>query len=121
MQINVAFCFDHNLMNQAQVTAASLLDFARVDHVHYHIYCVCTKEAAQVEHKLRQIVAARDKESELTMKVMDNPYEGAYEVRGISAGTYLRLAFCIRMWTFFSRTVWKSYGRRRWRENSWRR
>lgn len=92
MQRNIAFCFDHNLTSQAQVTVASLLDFARPRQVHYHIYCICTKEAAQVEHKLRQIVKARDEESELIMKVMDNPYEGAYEVRGISAGTYLRLA-----------------------------
>lgn len=91
MQINIAFCFDHNLTRQVQVTLASLLDYARTGQTHFHVYCVCTREAAGVGQKLRQIVEVRDRESVLTMKVLDNPYQGAYEVRGISAGTYLRL------------------------------
>lgn len=44
-----------------------------------------------MEEDLRQIVAARDPGSELTMRVADNPYADSYQVRGISAGTYLRL------------------------------
>lgn len=91
MKINIAFCFDHNLIRQVQVTVASLLDFGRTEAVHYHIYCVCTAEAASVEAALRRIAAARDPASELTVRVADNPYADAYQVRGISAGTYLRL------------------------------
>ena len=91
MYINTAFCFDHNLVRQVQVAAASLLDHRGSTQNHYHIYCVCTKEAAVVEEALRQIVAARDPGSELTMRVADNPYADSYQVRGISAGTYLRL------------------------------
>lgn len=91
MYINIAFCFDHNLTRQVQVAVASLLDSTNTSKVHYHIYCVCTTEAAYVEQKLRQIVEARDKESVLGMEVLDNPYQEAYEVRGISTGTYLRL------------------------------
>ena len=91
MHINIAFCFDHNLTSQVQVTLASLLDCTEEKSVHYHIYCVCTEKAAPVEQKLRQIVEARDPESRVTMKVLDNPYQDAYEVRGISTGTYLRL------------------------------
>ena len=91
MYINTAFCFDHNLVRQVQVAAASLLDHRGSAQTHYHIYCVCTKEAAVVEEDLRQIVAARDPGSELTMRVADNPYADSYQVRGISAGTYLRL------------------------------
>ena len=91
MYINTAFCFDHNLVRQVQVAAASLLDHRGSAQNHYHIYCVCTKEAAVVEEDLRQIVAARDPASELTMRVADNPYADSYQVRGISAGTYLRL------------------------------
>lgn len=95
-KINIAFCFDHNLVRQVQVTAASLLDFTRTEDAatgqpHYHIYCVCTGEAAAVEEDLRRSIAARDPDTVLTMKVVDNPYEDAYQVRGISAGTYLRL------------------------------
>lgn len=89
MQINLAFCFDQNLIRQVQVAAASLLDHRGM--AHYHIYCVCNEEASVVEQKLRQIIEARDPESVLTMKVTDNPYQDAYEVRGISTGTYLRL------------------------------
>ena len=89
--IKVAFCFDEKLTDQVRVTAASLLDASRADDVHYHIYCVCTKQAAYIESHLRQIVEARDSESMLTVKAVDNMYQGAYEVRGISTGTYLRL------------------------------
>lgn len=91
MYINIAFCFDHNLIRQVQVTLASLLDYGRPGREHYHIYCVCTGEASRVEEKLRSILVRRDPDSLLTVKVVDNPYQDAYEVRGISAGTYLRL------------------------------
>lgn len=89
--MNIAFCFDHNLIRQVQVTVASLLDYRGNASVHYHIYCVCTSEALPVEPALRKIIGARDPASVLTMKVADNPYADAYQVRGISAGTYLRL------------------------------
>lgn len=91
MYINIAFCFDHNLTHQVQVTTASLLDYRESEETHYHIYCVCTEEAASVERKLSGIIEARDRESCLIMKVVDNPYRDAYEVRNISTGTYLRL------------------------------
>lgn len=91
MYINIAFCFDYNLIRQVQVAVASLLDYAGVMKTHYHIYCVCTKDAQQVEQKLRQIMEVRDKESTLTMRAAENLYQNAYEVRGISTGAYLRL------------------------------
>lgn len=91
MEIKIAFCFDQNLTRQVQVAAASLLDHRDRSRTHYHIYCVCNEEASAVEQKLRQIIETRDPESGLTMKVIANPYQDAYEIRGISAGTYLRL------------------------------
>lgn len=91
MQIKIAFCFDENLVNQILVAVASLLDSGRKKEVHYDIYCVCTKAAADVEGCLQKIIASRDRDSVLTMKVVENPYEDSYQVRGISAGTYLRL------------------------------
>lgn len=91
MHINIAFCFDENIAAQVQVTVASLLDRAASSEVHYHIYCVCTKEAAYIEKPLRRIVESRDRESRLTVKAVVNSYRNAYEVRGISTGTYLRL------------------------------
>ncbi len=91
MALNIAFCFDHNLTRQVQVTIASLLDHTRTGEEHYHIYCICTGEAAAVEPDLRRIIAARDADTVLTVKAVDNPYQDAYQVRGISTGTYLRL------------------------------
>lgn len=91
MLINIAFCFDENITEQVKVTVASLLDHAVTDEVHYHIYCVCTPGAAYIEESLRQIVRIRDVESSLTVKAVENLYHDAYEVRGISTGTYLRL------------------------------
>lgn len=91
MLINIAFCFDENLVEQVKVTVASLLDHGVTGQVHYHIYCICTKEAACVEAALGQIVRKRDPQSLLTVKAVDNLYQDAYEVRGISTGTYLRL------------------------------
>lgn len=91
MLINIVFCFDEKIAEQVKVTVASLLDHGVTGQAHYHIYCVCTKAAAYVEAALRQIVRKRDPESVLTVSAVENPYQDAYEVRGISTGTYLRL------------------------------
>lgn len=91
MRINVAFCFDENLMRQVRVTVAALLDACTDKTTHYDIYCVCTKEAAEVEGYLRRIVQIRDEESTVNILPVQNQYEKSYEVRGISTGTYLRL------------------------------
>lgn len=91
MYINIAFCFDEKIAEQVRVAVASLLDCAMTDDVHYHIYCICTGEAAYIETSLMQMIGARDWESTLTVKAVENLYQGAYEVRGISTGTYLRL------------------------------
>lgn len=91
MLIRTAFCFDENLVNQIRVTVASLLDSNEDAQVHYEIYCICTRAAMTAEEPLRKIVAARDEQSRLHMRCIDNPYEDSYKVRGITAGTYLRL------------------------------
>lgn len=89
--IKVAFCFDENLIAQVQVATASLLDSAEEEIVHYDIYCICTKEAGRVKKSLEHIIKVRDQKSNLYLHCVENPYGNAYEVRGISAGTYLRL------------------------------
>lgn len=90
-RIKVAFCFDENLTDQVLVTAASLLDRGRTEQTHYDIYCICTKAAGIVRERLEAVLRARDRESALHLCCVDNPYGDSYEVRGISAGTYLRL------------------------------
>lgn len=91
MYINIAFCFDEKIAEQVRVAVASLLDCTITDEVHYHIYCICTGEAAYIETPLAQMIGVRDRESTLTVRAVENLYQGAYEVRGISTGTYLRL------------------------------
>ncbi|MDE6737897.1 MAG: glycosyltransferase family 8 protein [Lachnospiraceae bacterium] len=92
MYINIAFCFDQNIAKQVQVTLASLLDHTKTADVHYHIYCICTKEAAYIEQCLKEIIETTDRSTTLTVKAIENPYQGSYEVREVSTGTYLRLA-----------------------------
>lgn len=41
---------------------------------------------------MEQVIKRRDSDSTLVMHCTENPYENAYQVRDISAGTYLRLA-----------------------------
>lgn len=89
--LRVVFCFDENLVTQVQVAAASLLD-SRGPGDHFEMHCVCTKKAGIAEPALKHIIEKRDPASALLMHCMKNPYENAYQVRDISAGTYLRLA-----------------------------
>ncbi|MDE7358205.1 MAG: glycosyltransferase family 8 protein, partial [Lachnospiraceae bacterium] len=89
--LRVVFCFDENLVTQVQAAAASLLD-ARGLEDHFEIHCVCTKAAGSAAKPLEQVIKRRDSASGLVMHSVDNPYEKAYQVRDISAGTYLRLA-----------------------------
>ncbi len=86
----VVFCFDENLVSQVQAAAASLLD-ARGPGDHFELHCVCTKAAGIAQAPLEQVIKRRDPASVLVMHCMENPYENAYQVRDISAGTYLRL------------------------------
>lgn len=90
-KLKVVFCFDENLTAQVQTAAASLLDSRGLGD-HFEIHCVCTKEAEAAGPPLERIIEKRDSDSALVMHCMENPYKKAYQVRGISAGTYMRLA-----------------------------
>lgn len=86
------YCFDENLTAQVQVAAASLLAASVEEGVRWELHCVCTQAAGIVEEPLRALMRKIDENAALVMHCVENPYAGAYEVRGISAGTYLRLA-----------------------------
>ncbi len=90
--LRVVFCFDENLVAQVQVAAASLLDACVSKDVHCEIHCVCTEAAGTVAEALGCVISSRDPGSTLVMHCVENPYAKAYQVRNISAGTYLRLA-----------------------------
>lgn len=86
------FCFDENLTAQVQAAAASLLAASAGEDACWEIHCVCTQAAGACEEPLRALMKKIDEGAALKMHCVENPYAGAYEVRGISAGTYLRLA-----------------------------
>ncbi len=88
--MKIVFCFDENLATQVQAAAASLLD-SRGSDDHFEVHCVCTEGAEIAGMPLEQIIKRRDPASSLVMHCIKNPYEKAYEVRGISSGAYLRL------------------------------
>lgn len=90
--LRAVFCFDENLTAQVQVAAASLLTASAGDAVCFEIHCVCTREAGIVKEPLGRLMKKISEDAVLKMHLVDNPYASAYEVRGISAGTYLRLA-----------------------------
>ena len=88
--MKIVFCFDENLVTQVQAAAASLLDSRGPDD-HFEVHCICTEGAEIAGMPLEQIITRRDPASSLVMHCIKNPYEKAYEVRGISSGAYLRL------------------------------
>lgn len=88
--LKAVFCFDENLTTQVQVVAASVVDACCRD-AHCEIHCVCTPAACVAADALEALIKRKDPDSALVMHCVENPYAGAYEVRGISAGAYLRL------------------------------
>lgn len=89
--LRAAFCFDQNLTAQVQVAVTSLLTAFVGEDVQLEVHCVCTKEACVVEEPLGGLMKKIDGTAKLVMHCVENLYADAYEVRGISAGAYLRL------------------------------
>lgn len=88
--IDIAFCFDENMMKQACVSIASLLEY-RLDNVEYNIYCVCSKEAFVIREILESIVGEYSTKSNITFLENNMNLKDGYEVRGITTSTYYRL------------------------------
>ena len=89
--IKIAFCFDNNLMYQACITIASLVKAGIKEHCHYDIYCICSNGAEKIKTILEKIINKIDSSSNIFIIKAENEYENGYEIRDITAGTYLRL------------------------------
>lgn len=89
--IKIAFCFDNNLMYQACITIASLVKAGEKEHCHYDIYCICSNGAEKIKDKLQGILSRIDSSSNIYFIKAKNEYANGYEIRNITAGTYLRL------------------------------
>lgn len=87
--ISIAFCFDENMAYPACVAIDSLIVYR--GKCHYDIYCICTQKAKElVESKLKKIVM-QDADSKIMFLPAEEYFQDAYEVRGITRSTYLRL------------------------------
>lgn len=89
--IETAFCFDNKMAPAACVAIASLLDFRGKEEVHYRISCICPEETFAYKEKIEKIVQKRDRGSRAEFYPAPEEFHGAYEIRGISVSTYLRL------------------------------
>ena len=89
--IKIAFCFDNNLMYQACITIASLVNAGKKEHCHYDIYCICSNGAEKIKDKLQGIISRFDSTSNIYFIKAQNEYANGYEIRNITAGAYLRL------------------------------
>ncbi len=90
MVIDVAFCLDGNLARHLCVVVSSLIKSKKSTQLHYRIFCICTSDVLGIKETVTDIVQSIDNESEIRFIVTDNTYESAYEIRGISAATYMR-------------------------------
>lgn len=90
MMINIAYCFDENLSKHACVVVSSLLLSNKEKNVHYNIFCICTAKAAEIRELMVNLVSEFDPMSKVTFISVNNAYDGAYEIRGISCATYMR-------------------------------
>lgn len=88
--IDIAFCFDENMVYAACAAIGSLLDFKN-ESDHYRVHCVCNEKAMEQKKLLSEIVRKRDDGSRIFFYDAGKDFHGSYEVRGISTSTYLRL------------------------------
>ncbi|MDD6072035.1 MAG: glycosyltransferase family 8 protein [Clostridiales bacterium] len=90
-RIEIAFCFDEKMVYPAFVAIASLLDFKKDINIHYDISCICSEMALNYEKEINTLVKKRDEESTVKFYRAPEQFSGAFEVRGITVSTYLRL------------------------------
>lgn len=90
-RIEIAFCFDEKMMYPAYVAIASLLDFKNDEKVHYNISCICPEEVLAHEEELKTLVRKRDEESRISFFRAPEQFACAFEIRGVTVSTYLRL------------------------------
>lgn len=87
--INIAFCFDKNVIDYIKVSILSLLSNKNKD-THYNIIGICSSDAYGYVNELRRLVCARDAYSCIDIKETSEVVKDAYEIRNITSATYYR-------------------------------
>lgn len=87
--INIAYCFDENVIDYLKVSLLSLLT-NKNEKTHYNIIGICSTEAIDCIPELKRLVYERDKNSNLEIKECLEIPKDAYEIRSITYATYFR-------------------------------
>lgn len=87
--VPIVFAFDNNIIQAACVCISSLMMNAKED-TFYDIYILHSKNVALKREELDKIPEYY-KNCKIQYCVVDNSFESAYEVRGITKATYYRL------------------------------
>lgn len=88
--IPIVFCFDDNWEIPAGVCLTSLLENANTD-TFYHIFILYDDKCKYVSHTRIRNLPSKYKNCKITFRSVGNPFEGAFEIRGINVSTYYRL------------------------------
>ena len=85
--IDIAFCFDDNLVEPFYATLTSLLSSRKYSH--YHIYAF-HEGRKKFKRQVEYIVNKIDPYSRIEVKTIRNPYKDGHEDHGITKGAYMR-------------------------------
>ena len=87
--INIAYCFDKNVIDYLKVSLLSLLANKK-EETHYNIMGICSPDALECVTELKRLVYSRDKYSSVEIKESLESVKNAYEIRNITTATYYR-------------------------------
>lgn len=87
--IPIAFAFDNNLVDQACVCITSLLENANID-TYYDIYILHSNRIELIKRGFEKIIQKYNNSS-ITYLEVDDTFNDAFEIRGVTKATYYRL------------------------------
>lgn len=88
--IPIVFCFDDNWEMPACVCLTSLLENAQED-TFYDIFILYDEKCRYVSHTKIKTLSSVYPNCKITFRSVGNPFEEAFEIRGINVSTYYRL------------------------------
>lgn len=89
--IPIAFAFDNNMILPACVCISSLLMNAK-ENTFYDIFILCSGTSLIDKKQLEVITHYYNQSCRISFKIVNNDYDTAFKIRGITTATYYRLA-----------------------------
>ena len=87
--VPIVFAFDNNIILPACVCISSLLDNARPD-TFYHIFILHAKEIALQKEGIQKVAESHNN-CRIEYREVDDIFDSAFEIRGVTKATYYRL------------------------------